>query len=229
MKRFAVSMAKSALHALQGRPAPPPVELGGVAEPGKATGVLLLDAADALATPICAALAGLNVVVQRAAADLSGEDARAGECSLIIPCSARALASVASRAPEDPIRRKAMLPEQRSLESPLVRLQPGEADEGSVTVSCLYVYGRPVRAFLEGAEHGAGFDAECLGLARQALDSLRWHGFATVTVASGQVVAISPLLADSIAVAVAAGVNFPLALWRIARGESLDPQSAAIS
>lgn len=67
--------------------------------------------------------------------------------------------------------------------------------------------------------------------AERILSSLRWHGVAMVEFrvdAAGQhwLIEINPRLWGSLALAVDAGVDFPLGLWLLATGRSIPPQPA---
>lgn len=68
-----------------------------------------------------------------------------------------------------------------------------------------------------------------LAAARRLLDALQWHGVAMVEFkrridGSFALMEINPRLWGSVALSVAAGVDFPLGLWRIAKGMPLPAQ-----
>src|SRR5690606_16205653 len=111
-----------------------------------------------------------------------------------------------------------------------------------VGVECLYAHGRMVWCFMHERIHelpltGGGSTyrrslapmAEAIAAAKRLLDALEWHGVAMVEFkrdAHGRVclMEINPRLWGSLALAIDAGVDFPLGMWKLARGERLDPQ-----
>jgi protein-tyrosine-phosphatase/predicted ATP-grasp superfamily ATP-dependent carboligase len=71
--------------------------------------------------------------------------------------------------------------------------------------------------------------AEMLAGSTRLLDSLAWHGVAMVEFKKSQdgsyaLMELNPRLWGSLALSIDAGVNFPLGLWQIARGQSPGPQ-----
>ncbi|HEY2036846.1 MAG TPA: ATP-grasp domain-containing protein, partial [Steroidobacteraceae bacterium] len=71
--------------------------------------------------------------------------------------------------------------------------------------------------------------AEMLAAARRMLDALEWHGVAMVEFkrrddGSFALMEINPRLWGSLALSIAAGVDFPLGLWKIATGVPLPAQ-----
>ncbi len=109
-------------------------------------------------------------------------------------------------------------------------------------VECLYSHGRMVWCFVHERLHelpltGGGSSyrrsappiAAAIHAARRLLDELRWHGVAMVEfkrAADGKLclMEINPRLWGSLALAIDAGVDFPLGMWRLAHGESPGPQ-----
>ncbi|HEX5461308.1 MAG TPA: ATP-grasp domain-containing protein [Steroidobacteraceae bacterium] len=69
-----------------------------------------------------------------------------------------------------------------------------------------------------------------LAAARRILDALEWHGVAMVEFkrrrdGSFALMEINPRLWGSLALSIAAGVDFPIGLWRLATGAPLPPQA----
>jgi len=113
-----------------------------------------------------------------------------------------------------------------------------------VGVELLYRHGRKVWHFLHERLHelpltggGSSYrrslapEPALLEAAQRMLDALEWHGAAMVEfkgVPGGpwQLMEINPRLWGSLALAIDAGVDFPLGLWRLAHNESPGPQPA---
>ena len=127
-------------------------------------------------------------------------------------------------------------------------LSQGDVQEQSyvrgrgIGIECLYFHGRLLWYFAHERIHevpltGGGSSyrksirppIDAILAAKQLLDSLNWHGVAMVEFKlksdSGIcLMEINPRLWGSIALAIDAGVNFPLAVWKIAAREHLGPQ-----
>jgi protein-tyrosine-phosphatase len=111
-----------------------------------------------------------------------------------------------------------------------------------VGVECLYFAGRPVWHFVHARIHelpltGGGStyrksvapDPALVAMAHRLLGALQWHGVAMVEFkrsddGSVYLMEINARLWGSLALAVDAGVNFPLGMWQLACGQAVGPQ-----
>lgn len=111
-----------------------------------------------------------------------------------------------------------------------------------VGVECLYEHGRLVWVFVHERIHelpltggGSSYrksvapDPVAIQLAKRLLDDLDWHGVAMVEFkrqsdGSLWLMEINPRFWGSLALAIDAGVDFPLGLWRLACGDTAGPQ-----
>lgn len=111
-----------------------------------------------------------------------------------------------------------------------------------VGVECLYFAGRPVWHFVHARIHelpltGGGStyrksispDPVLVAMAQRLLGTLNWHGVAMVEFkrsddGSIYLMEINPRLWGSLALAIDAGVNFPLGMWHLACGQPAGPQ-----
>jgi protein-tyrosine-phosphatase len=111
-----------------------------------------------------------------------------------------------------------------------------------VGVECLYFAGRPVWHFVHARIHelpltGGGStyrksvspDPALVAMAHRLLSALQWHGVAMVEFkrsddGSVYLMEINARLWGSLALAVDAGVNFPLGMWQLACGQPVGPQ-----
>ena len=141
-------------------------------------------------------------------------------------------------APNRTVRRQAL---SRLLSQGDVQEQSYVGGRG-IGIECLYFRGRLLWYFAHERIHevpltGGGSSyrksmrppVDAVLAAKQLLDSLNWHGVAMVEFKLKPdlgicLMEINPRLWGSIALAIDAGVNFPLAMWKIAAGEPLEPQ-----
>lgn len=111
-----------------------------------------------------------------------------------------------------------------------------------VGVECLYFAGRPVWHFVHARIHelpltGGGStyrksvapDPALVAMAQRLLGALDWHGVAMVEFKRSEdgsvyLMEINPRLWGSLALAIDAGVNFPLGMWQLACGQPVGPQ-----
>jgi CelD/BcsL family acetyltransferase involved in cellulose biosynthesis len=234
----------AALRRVRSSTAVPALPLGGAAAAAKeGKWTLLLDAADNpaqgnatppnVATQVAQLLARRGVEVHRSL--LKDWLARVGQVhdySLIVPCSKAALEFLAALPEIDPVRARALLAPRQALticNSHVTDLSSQTTDPAHRAVSCLYVHGKLAWYFTR--ESAQASEIELLQVAKRVLDAAQWHGFAVVTAerqsdGSLRLLRVSPELDDSLVPAARAGVDFPLGLWRIARGEPVGPQPA---
>lgn len=172
-------------------------------------------------------------------------------CALIVPCSEAALLALASLPEGDPIRAKAVLASLDALENFLFSDEGEKLHSDGLTarhpqavasdarggtnslVLCMYSHGRLSRFYVLGNGSGDASEVAIVQFVKQALDQVQWHGFAAVTVekaadGSTRLSRVSPLVGESLQQVPGLLAPLLLDLWKIARCEPPEPQSAVM-
>jgi CelD/BcsL family acetyltransferase involved in cellulose biosynthesis len=159
--------------------------------------------------------------------------------ALIVPCDEISVRFISALPQDHSLRSTTLLPPEplasAAFEGAIAGLRPGSemwatGPECGVDsfVLCLYMHGRMIAHHVSVAKRGSCTGA-AVQYAKSVLDSVRWHGPATVRFrrAEDGVMVLGPVVPwfdDCLDQAVRSGVNFPLAMWRIANGFCPAPQ-----
>lgn len=158
--------------------------------------------------------------------------------TLVVACDEVAARDILSLAADHPLRRAAVLADERvvtaALNGALAEFQPRDrvtvnaGFAADTVVCCLYAHGCMIAHFVM-SDSLDDRSVAAVRHAKAALDSAGWHGLATVRFAAGdnqqiEIAAIEPWMNGCLAEAARANVNFPRALLRLASGLRATPQ-----